>query len=269
MAPKKKAILWSGGIGDFLHYIVRISEFMAARALNSSELLIFIESTNPPQVESLFARCLPELEYRFVPKAIHWTKTNPLLTPRNEKDRLHRPAYRFVARDYEIIEDWFLPFLCHAHPCSTSRIDWLRESEPKQNNTLVIAARDKGFLWFPNEASAAMLVRGAAEAGRRLMWLGSSDEKQAFMEPYVTAVSVEEALRTACSARSFVGTDTGLATARELLGLRNLYCIDRYWYDELMIEYDYWTGRMQSRSTSRFAFDIGDLEKSIPAILES
>jgi hypothetical protein len=255
-APGKgrPALLWSGGIGDYLHYIVRLSPFLRDCGVAPRDLTLFVESTSPPQVSGFLRRCIPELEIRFVPRAIHWTKTNPLLDVDEPIHRRCRPASQFVAQEgFCILEDWFLPFLCRDRGVDLERLAWLTPRAGAGSPDLVIAARDKGFLWFPSEETS----RGVTEVlpdGARVVHVGTPDERLPWIEELFTASSVEEALLFACGARLLVGTDTGMATAREMLGLPNIYCMNEYWFHELMSAYGYWPEWLRTRSTSTFAF---------------
>jgi hypothetical protein len=257
----RAALLMSGGIGDFLHYIVRFSSFLERRALTPEGLTVFVESTQPHQVESLFRACLPEVGCHFVPPALHWTKTNPLLNVDRAADRLNRPAYQYVLRaGARHIEDWFLPLLCDDYPADKARINFLLGGSA--GASVFVSARDKGFLWWPS-AEAFALVERHTPRGYELICSGTGDERPPWLNKFVTAPNVLAALKLSCAASLFVGTDTGLATARELLGLPNIYCINWYWYEELMVKYRYWTERMAQTSRSRFAFSLPELQAAL------
>lgn len=251
----RRALLWSGGIGDYLHYIVRLSGFLEEWRVAPRDLTLFVESTSPQQVSGFLRRCVPELEIRFVPRAIHWTKTNPLLDVEAPSHRRYRPAWQFVSQQgFSILEDWFLPFLCRDSGVNLDRIAWLRPQTAAPSPDVVIAARDKGFLWFPSEETSRR-VGELLPDGARVVHVGTPDERPPWVEEMFTASSVEEALVFACSASLFVGTDTGMATAREMLGLPNIYCMNEYWFRELMSAYGYWPDWLRTRTTSAFAFE--------------
>src|SRR4051794_33410108 len=91
------ALIMSGGIGDYLHYLCRIDALLSDIVIASERVDVFVESTVPEQVKSLFEVALPEFRLLFVPAHLHWTKTNPLLDVNRKQDRINRPAYQFVA----------------------------------------------------------------------------------------------------------------------------------------------------------------------------
>lgn len=266
----RNALLLSGGIGDYLHYIVRFSSFIERQATRWPQLNVFVESTNPSQVETLFQTCLPEVNCRFVPSALHWTKTNPLLDVNRSYDRMNRPAYQYVlSQGFDSIEDWFLPFLCTQYGWDSSRIEFLKEQEGAESERplVFVSLRNKGFVWWP-ACEAFSLLRKHIPSEFDLRYVGTADEKFPGLE-ILTAESVLEALRLSCRSRLFVGTDTGFATARELVGLPNIYCLNEYWYRELMVRYGYWTDGMKRFSLSRFAFNAGELETALADVLSN
>lgn len=258
---KKKALLFSGGIGDYLHYIVRVDDFMARTSLQPRAFTIIVESTNAARVKSLFANCLPEFDVFFMPDAIHWTKTNPLLDVNNEYDRRNRPAFIHAALyGYDIMEDWFLPFLCMQYAECTDRLQLFR-AQPVQQGTVCISARNKGCAWWPSAQAIDTLA--ALLKDRDFYFTGTADEHAGISAHFVSFPSVFDALVHIARAGLFIGTDTGFATLRELLGLQNIYCIDEYWYRELMVKYLYWTDAMARKSISSFAFSLPELQSRL------
>jgi hypothetical protein len=266
MNNSRPALLVSGGIGDFLHYILRFSSFMQSRALNPAEVNVFVESTKPKQVESLFRVTLPGVAVHFVPAQLHWTKTNPLLSVDCLEDRINRPAYRYVlSQGFSVIEDWFLPFLCKEYPADYGRLEFLRANRLHGTRPQIIASiRDKGFLWWPSEVAFAELRRCVPNE-YELVFVGTEDERLPGAEEFVTTPTVADGLTLSCNAALFVGTDTGFATARELFGLPNIYCVDRYWFENLMVRYKYWDDSMAERTRSYFAFSVSDLKSVLTA----
>lgn len=258
------SLLMSGGIGDFLHYIVRFSSFLIRSNVTLSRLRVFVESTNPRQVESLFQTCLPEVQCHFVPPNLHWTKTNPLLNVNRQRDRVNRPAYRYVLQNGAAkVEDWFLPFLCRDYPVDPARLNCLLDNRSAgDEQTVFVSTRDKGFLWWPSRESFLLLAE-LIPPRYRVIYVGTPDERLPWLDEFTSAPSVLEALKLSCAATLFVGTDTGFATARELLGMPNIYCVNEYWYEELMVKYSYWTEQMNEASGSRFAFDTTQLRAAL------
>jgi hypothetical protein len=57
----------------------------------------------------------------------------------------------------------------------------------------------------------------------------------------------------------FVGTDTGTATIRELMGKQCIYCVDQFWIDELMLRYGYWNEARARSSSSVLTRSAGEL----------
>lgn len=74
-----------------------------------------------------------------------------------------------------------------------------------------------------------------------------------------TLPGVPEALALSYHADLYVGTDTGLATFRELTGKKNIYCVSRYWVEEVMGRYEYFSHEMRRRPRSAFAFGREEL----------
>jgi hypothetical protein len=262
---QQRALLLSGGVGDFLHYIARISSYLSKTGLAPGDVKVFVEATRPAQVRRLFHLSMPEISLSFVPLQLHWTRTNPLLCVRSSLERVNRPAYRFVqAQGFLEIEDWFLPFLCDQFDGNCDRLAFLhdRAKVVKQSLSIFVSARDKGFLWWPTKA-ALDIVRYKAPPSYSLILAGSEDEKPTWSDAFTTASDVVDGLTLSCAAKLFVGTDTGFATVRELFRLPNIYCVDRYWFEQLMVRYRYWTPEMEATSTSLFAFDEAGLADSL------
>lgn len=259
----KPALLVGGGIGDFLHYIVRIDDFLHKTKLNANDLIIYVESTNPAQIEELFRACLAEFEIRFVPKAIHWTKTNPLLRVNRKLDQRNRPAYLYTqSKKHKTIFDWFLPFVCSNYHINLGRLEKFLQPRAKKDLKVLIAARDKGFLWWPSkEAHQALLEINQDKY--EIVYTGTLDEKPDWIDKFTVCDNVACALKMSIDATLFVGTDTGLATVRELLGLPNLYCINEYWFKNLMLPYKYWSDDLNQCSKSKFAFDMKEFKKNL------
>lgn len=254
----------SGGVGDYLHYLVRFSSFLAETGIQPEQLVVFVESTNPAQVETLFARALSNIRVEFTPRRIHWTKTNPLLNVDRALDREQRPAARYVReRGFSEVVDWFLPFCCKELRVDVRALDFLVGSP--QPERVCVSSRDKGFLWWPTEA-ALDRVRAHCSA-RELMTLGTEDEREPWFPGFRVASSVLEALELASRAGLYIGTDTGTATVRELLSLPNIYCVDQYWIDALMKPYGYWEDTVVGGSRSRFARSIDELDVCLRAEL--
>ena len=90
----RPALLWSGGIGDFLHYVSRLTSFMQEKGLAPADFDVVVEATSPVNVGEMLRACVPEVHIEFAPPAIHWTKAHPLLEIDNEQDRRERPAFR-------------------------------------------------------------------------------------------------------------------------------------------------------------------------------
>ncbi|MDQ3804000.1 MAG: hypothetical protein M3416_09250 [Acidobacteriota bacterium] len=253
------ALLMSGGIGDYLHYLTRLDAWADAERINRERLTIFVESTVPHQVASLFALAFPDLRFAFVPAAIHWTKTNPLLVPTREIDRINRPAYLFVAEQgFDSITDWFLPFSCSGYTPDESPLMRIVRGRPVAGSYVVVAAREKGFLWWPRRELCRQL-EAMTPAGMRLVYLGTPNERHDYMSGFVSATDVVEALAISYHAALFIGTDTGAATVRELTGRKNIYCVSRFWVDELMVRYGYWNDSLQRRSRSVLTFSGNEL----------
>lgn len=264
---KKQAILFSGGIGDYLHYIVRIDDFLVRTSLKKHEITVIVESTNAARVKTLFSECLPGFDIHFMPDAIHWTKTNPLLDVNNEYDRINRPAFLHASlQGFEIVADWFLPFLCMEYESCKERLNvFLGHSTP--SSRIYISARNKGCTWWPSKPAISLLASLLKE--KEFYFVGTPDEQLKGLTNYISFPSVFDALLHVSNCSFFVGTDTGFATLRELLGMKNIYCVDEYWYKELMVKYSYWTEDMARKSKSEFAFNLEEFECKVVASLES
>ena len=251
---RNRALLMSGGIGDYLHYLTRLDSWINVNGIDPEHLTIFVESTVPTQVASLFARAFQYLHFEFVPAAIHWTKANPLLVAESETDRINRPAYRFVAeRGFDSITDWFLPFSCGEYKSDESPLTRIVTEPSNTGRYLVIAARDKGFLWWPHQ-DLCREIEAITPIGMQLLYLGTPNERQDYMRGFLNTNDVAEALSISYHAALFIGTDTGTATIRELTGRKNIYCVNRFWVDELMVRYGYWNDSVRQRSKSVFTF---------------
>ena len=251
---RKRALLMSGGVGDYLHYLTRLDSWINVNGIDPQQLTIFVESTVPMQVASLFARAFQYLHFEFLPAAIHWTKTNPLLVAESETDRINRPAYRFVAeRGFDSITDWFLPFSCREYKSDEAPLTRIVTDPQIMGRYLVIAARDKGFLWWPHQ-DLCREIEAMIPIGMQLVYLGTPNERQDYMRGFLNTNDVAEALSISYHAALFIGTDTGTATIRELTGRKNIYCVNRFWVDELMVRYGYWNDSLRHRSKSVFTF---------------
>jgi hypothetical protein len=260
----RRALLLSGGIGDFLHYLSRIPSFLDQSGISPSDLLICIESTAPERVESIFRLAFPEFFFCFTPGFLHWTRTNPLLIPHSELERIYRPAYQYLRQlGYSEIEDWFLPFLCSSYEVNLEPIFRI----VAHRNFIgicqvVISARDKGFLWWPSAEAFAMVQRVLPKEVQQLV-LGTPDERTEWTGRLETPDRLEDALAASFSAELFIGTDTGLATVRELVGKKNIYCINQFWLQHMMVRYHYLGWSKSERTTSIFATNLGELRKAV------
>jgi len=265
------ALLMSGGIGDYLHYLCRLDNFLLDIGVPPQGVTIFIESTVPDQVNGLFTLALPEFRRLFVPARLHWTKTNPLLEVNRIQDLINRPAYRFVvSQGYDKIIDWFLPFvLPPTVPASVDRVARLLIGADESGAPdLVVSLRDKGALWWPSEPLCKAL-ENLVESDTRIMFIGTPVERPEWQPGMITMPDVLAALRLVARARLFVGTDTGLATVRELVGKPNVYCVTEYWYQELMIKYGYISGTMLDASGSVVATTATQLLDHVKLFLRS
>jgi hypothetical protein len=263
---KKTALLLSGGIGDFLHYLSRIQDFLSARGLSPSDLLVCVESTVPKRVENMFRLAFPDLDFHFTPGQIHWTKTNPLLVPRSPVDRANRPAFQYLRlQGFSQIEDWFLPFLCKGYKRDlTPLLRIISSGQASQGQFVIVSARDKGFLWWPSEVASAV-VQELLPTGIRPIYMGTPDEKLAWHSHLETPAKLEDALASSYMANLYVGTDTGLATIRELTGKENVYCINQFWLKKMMIGYDYLDRSTLKESKSIFTSNLQELRKALIA----
>lgn len=60
----------------------------------------------------------------------------------------------------------------------------------------------------------------------------------------------------------------GLATFRELTGRRNIYCVSRFWVEEVMARYGYFDAKVERQTKSVFAFTPEDLLKLLASDLQ-
>jgi hypothetical protein len=102
-------------------------------------------------------------------------------------------------------------------------------------------------------------------------FLGTAVEQPAWLPELHTAPDALAALRLAANARLFVGTDTGLATIRELMGRPSIYCVNRYWHRDVMERYGYLSDDMLAASGSRVVYDAracaAALDRLMPEML--
>jgi hypothetical protein len=261
---RKTALLMSGGIGDFLHYISKIQSFLRRKHLGASDVLVCVESTVPQRVEEIFRCAFPELSYCFTLGSLHWTRTNPLLLPHSEIERIHRPAYQYLrSLGFRMIEDWFLPFLCSEYASDReSLLRIVHNRTPFEGRFAVTSARDKGFLWWPSEA-ACVLVDQALPTGVAQVYMGTPNEAQSWMPRLNTPPSLRDALAASYAAELFIGTDTGLATIRELTGRKCIYCISEFWLKEMMVRYHYLDLAELHRTGSVFAYNLEHLRGAL------
>lgn len=262
------ALLMMGGIGDFLHYLTRLTAFLDERRFGPGDLHVFVESLVPDQAEAVFTAAFPRLTYTFLPPSLHWANTFPLLTPSRELDRLNRPAYRYVeSLGFRHVTDWFLPFLCAGHQFDAAPLHRIiRGTAQRDHPYVVISARDKGFLWWPAEEVCGR-VREVVARTHRAVYVGTPNERIPCGGELETLPSVPEALALSYHAELFVGTDTGLATFRELTGRKNIYCVSRFWVEEVMGRYGYFDAETQGRTRSAFAFGRNELLNLLAAEL--
>jgi hypothetical protein len=233
-------------------------------------LHVFVESLVPDQAEAVFTAAFPQLSYTFLPPSIHWANTFPLLTPSCGRDRLNRPARRHVeGLGFRGLTDWFLPFLCGDYKFDAAPLYRIIAGIPRRDDPYVVmSARDKGFLWWPSEdvcGEAHRLVTRTREA----VYVGTPNERVPGCGEPRTLPGVPEALALSYHADLFVGTDTGLATFRELTGRRNIYCVSRFWVEEVMGRYGYFDEDVRRRTRSAFAFSREELLDLLAAELGS
>jgi hypothetical protein len=264
------ALLMSGGIGDYLHYIARFDSLLKSSGLDPRRIAVFVESTVPHDVVSLFATALPEVSVRFTPGQIQWTRAHPLLDVLSTHDRVNRPAYRYVKGfGFSRILDWFLPFCCDAYEPSSRRLHLLL-GDPASTDapaSIVVSLRDKGFLWWPSREICLHLRNTGRRLGFPVHFLGTAAEKPVWFPELFTAHDVLAALRLAASARLFVGTDTGLATGRELMHRPSVYCISRYWHRDVMMRFGYLSDSMLELSGSVVAYDAESCLKAVDRLV--
>ena len=247
----KDALLWSGGIGDFLHYLTRLDAALAELPRGS---VIWVESSRPAELRNLFRRVAPDVEVRFVPGRLHWTRTVPLLSHADISGRRARPARRLVEREgFRVVDEWFLPTDAERFDRDTGRVRAAFGSAERRWDT-VVSLRDKGALWWPSP----QLVQEAISAGTAVA-LGSSSELSGYehLEKCMSSPDVASALLASAAADLYIGSDTGLATVRELLGRPNVYCVERGWRERWMDPYGYWP--VGEGSASRFAHSPDEL----------
>lgn len=263
------ALMMMGGIGDFLHYLTRLTAFLRGRRRGAGGLHIFVESLVPDQAEAVFTAAFPQLSYTFLPPSLHWANTFPLLTPSRGSDRLNRPAYRYVeSLGFRDVTDWFLPFLCAGYEFDDAPLRRVIAGIPRRDGPYVVAsARDKGFLWWPT-AEVCGEVRRLVTRSHRMVYVGTPNESVPDGGELETLPSVPEVLALSYHADLFVGTDTGLATFRELTGRKNIYCVSRFWVGEVMGRYGYLDEELRRRTRSAFAYSREDLLGLLVAELE-
>ncbi|MDQ3802862.1 MAG: hypothetical protein M3416_03295 [Acidobacteriota bacterium] len=254
------ALLLMGGIGDFLHYLTRLPAFLSGKRFGPGDLHVFVESLVPNQAEAVFTAAFPQLSFTFLPPSFHWANTFPLLTPSRELDRVNRSAYRYVeSLGFKEITDWFLPFLCAEYGFDVSPLSRVIGGIPKRDGTyVVISARDKGFIWWPTRQLCDE-VHEIVTRTHGVVYVGTPNERLPGGGDLETLPDVPEALALSYHADLYVGTDTGIATFRELTGKRNIYCVSRFWVDEVMIRYGYFDAELRRRTRSAFAFSREDL----------
>lgn len=251
---RPRALLMSGGIGDYLHYLCKLPHFLEATGPDAEGLTVFVESTVPHQVASLFEAAFPRLRFAFTPAAIHWTKTNPLLVPDRQVERVARPAYRYVVEQgFGEVVDWFLPLYCGEWELDPGPLERIVAGRRPAGNYVAVSLRDKGFRWWPT-ARVCRALRAAIPPQERVLFLGTPVERVEGLDECITTDDVAEALALSHGAELFVGTDTGLATIRELTDRKNIYCIDEFWLRELMMRYGYLDEHRLRTTPSRFAF---------------
>lgn len=264
------ALLLMGGIGDFLHYLTRLTAFLEGGRGGPNGPHVFVESLVPDQAEAVFTAAFPRLSYTFLPPSVHWVNTFPLLTPSRERDRRNRPARRYVeSLGFREVTDWFLPFLCEDYEFDASPLRRVIAGIPRRDNPyVVISARDKGFLWWPSEGVCGEAHRLVTRS-RSAVYVGTPNERVPGCGQPLTLPSVPEALALSHHAELYVGTDTGLATFRELTGGKNIYCVSRFWVEEVMARYGYFGGEVRRRTRSAFAFGREELLSLLAAELKS
>ena len=269
VANEEVALLMSGGIGDYLHYVARFDSFLELSGLDPRRIAVFVESTVPRDVMSLFALALPEVSIRFTPGQIQWTRSHPLLDVLSAHDRMNRPAYRYVkAYGFKRIVDWFLPFCCDAYATSSRRLQWLMEDQASVDpSTIVVSLRDKGFLWWPSREICLHVRNTGRRLGFPVHFLGTAIEKPMWLPEMFTAPDALAALRLAARARLFIATDTGLTTIRELLGRPSIYCINEYWHRDVMMRYGYLSDGMLGASGSVVAYDAETCLKAVDRLV--
>jgi hypothetical protein len=263
------ALLLMGGIGDFLHYLTKLPNFLREKDLGPSDLHIFVESVVPDQAEAIFTTAFPQLSFTFLSPAVHWVNTFPLLTPSRQIERVNRPAYRYVASlGFQEIIDWFLPFLCSEYESDPSPLFRLMAGAPHRKYPyVIISARDKGFIWWPTRELCDEVQKIVART-HRAVYIGTPNECIPGANEIESLPNVLEALALSFHADLFIGTDTGLATIRELTHKKNIYCISRFWFKELMVRYGYFDSQLRQKTKSEFVFNRKELLSRLTTTLD-
>lgn len=251
-----RAMLWSGGIGDFAHYLAALPGYLKATRCDLADVTIFVEATSPANVAPMLAAALGgAADIRFTPPEIHWTRTNPLLDPRSSRDWENRPARALVERRVRVDADWCLPPFVRGYRLDPSFL--LKLAQPGECGThVVVSARDKGLWWWPCAASVAAVADALGAIPYRL--LGTTDESKPLGRP-VETLPLVDTLSLSLGAALFIGTDTGLATVRELLGLPNLYCVSEYWWTDMLLGMGYLDEALVRRSGSARVDSLSEL----------
>ena len=123
---------------------------------------------------------------------------------------------------------------------------------------LVVSARDKGFLWWPTQAAHDAL-RQVVPDGRKIIILGTADERMPWMRSFKTPERLIDALAISYRSGLYVGTDTGLATIRELTKKVNIYCINQFWLEEMMFGYKY----LERKTVSKVATTVDEMQQAV------
>jgi hypothetical protein len=263
----RTVLLLSGGIGDFLHYLCRIPAFLAQNRCHPADLTVMVESSAPQRVAPLFKAAVPGLNVQFAPAPLHWTRSNPLLVPSSREEREHRPAYEYArGLDATTIVDWFLPLFCREYATDPAPLERIIAGRTPDPGLVIAAARDKGFRWWPSQ-DAARLIDASLPSQMRCVWLGTPEEQPTWLSRVETPLLIE-GLRDSWAANLFVGTDTGLATIRELTGKKNIYCINEFWLANLMMRYGYFDDSTLATTHSRFVYDLNGLRRALTAHFE-
>lgn len=252
-------MLWSGGIGDFFQYASFLPAFLDERGIAEDRLELFIEATNPDNVRALFDAMLPVTQVTFVPREIHWTRVNPLIDPRNDRDRINRPAYRWLSTKRTQFVDWFLPHCCKPRLRTTEIISRVPREPWDAAFGVAVSLRNKGALWWPDAELLTCLQAALPDAEFRFY----GEPNEALPGYDVGKSSLMEALASVLAADLYVGTDTGLATIRELTGKTNIYCLADYWLQDMLLDMDYLTTDILQKSGSIVANSSDQLISSL------